>query len=155
MKLTQFVDVKLRTKELPRYSNDKKRTIRTFQGTVVVDDKAMRLAGKLDGFWLAVTNHSEKVGKNFKKPAEEIIGPYREKTIIEAAFRDIKSFIQVEPVYVWTEAHVKGHYTVCALAYLANRTLTLRLHKNAGSLTSDVITHERLFEKLGMSSDSG
>jgi transposase len=148
LKLTQFVDVKLRTKKVTRYCNDKKHTIRTFQGTVVVDDKKMLLAGKLDGFWLAVTNHTEKVGTNFEKSAEEIIVPYREKTIIEAGFRDIKSFIQVEPVYVWTENHVKGHYTVCALGYLIDRTLTLRLHENKGSLTRDVVTHERLFEKL-------
>ena len=148
LKLTQFVDVKLRTKKLTHYCNDKKRTIRTFQATVVVDDKKMLLAGKLDGFWLAVTNHTEKVGTNFEKSAEEIIVPYREKTIIEAGFRDIKSFIQVEPVYVWTETHVKGHYTVCVLGYLVDRTLTLRLHENTGSLTRDVVTHERLFEKL-------
>ena len=148
LKLTKFVDVKLQTKKLTRYSKDKKRTIRTYQGTVIVDDEQMRLAGKLDGFWLAATNHTEKVGKKFKKPAEAIIGPYREKTIIESGFRDIKSFIQVEPVYVWTEAHVKGHYTLCVLAYLTNRTLTLRLHENTRPLTSDIITHERLFEKL-------
>ena len=94
------------------------------------------------------TNHTEKVQGKFDKPAEEIIGPYREKTIIEAGFRDIKSFIQVEPVYVWTIAHVKGHYTVCVLAYLMDRTLTLRLHKNPGLLTTDVVTHKRLYEKL-------
>jgi len=148
LKLTRFVDVKLRTKKLTRYCNDKKRTIGTFQGTVIVDEKKMLLAGKLDGFWLAVTNHTEKVGPNFEKSAEEIIAAYRDKTIIEAGFRDIKSFIQVEPIYVWTETHVKGHYTVCILGYLIDRTLTLRLHENTESLTRDVVTHERLFEKL-------
>jgi len=137
-----------RAKRLTIYSSGKKRTVKTFQGATYVDDENMRLAGKLDGFWLAVTNHTEKVGAKFKKSAEEIIGPYREKTIIEAGFRDIKSFIQVEPVYVWTIAHVKGHYTVCVLAYLMDRTLTLRLHKNPGLLTSDVVTHKRLYEKL-------
>jgi transposase len=146
LKLSQFVDVKLRIKKLSR--NDKKRTIQTFQGTIVVDEEKMLSAGKLDGFWLAVTNHTEKAGRAFKKSAEEIIVPYREKTIIEAGFRDIKSFIQVEPVYVWTETHVKGHYTICVLGYLIDRTLTLRLHENTGSLTRDVFTHQRLFEKL-------
>jgi len=148
LKLSQFVNVRLRAKRLTIYSSGKKRTVKTFQGATYVDDENMRLAGKLDGFWLAVTNHTEKVGAKFKKPAEEIIGPYREKTIIEAGFRDIKSFIQVEPVYVWTIAHVKGHYTVCVLAYLMDRTLTLRLHKNPGLLTTDVVTHKRLYEKL-------
>jgi transposase len=146
--LNQFVNVRLRAKRLTINSRGKKRTIKTFQGATYVDDENMRLAGKLDGFWLAVTNHTEKEQGKFEKPAEEIIGPYRQKTIIEAGFRDIKSFIQVEPVYVWTIAHVKGHYTVCVLAYLMDRTLTLRLHKNPGLLTIDVVTHEKLYEKL-------
>jgi len=148
LKLSQFVNVRLRAKRLTIYSSGKKRTVKTFQGATYVDDENMRLAGKLDGFWLAVTNHTKKVQGKFEKPAEEIIGPYREKTIIEAGFRDIKSFIQVEPVYVWTITHVKGHYTVCVLAYLMDRTLTLRLHKNPGLLTIDVVTHKRLYEKL-------
>jgi len=148
LKLSQFVNVRLRAKRLTINSSGKKRTVKTFQGATYVDDENIRLAGKLDGFWLAVTNHTEKVQGKFEKPAEEIIGPYREKTIIEAGFRDIKSFIQVEPVYVWTIAHVKGHYTVCVLAYLMDRTLTLRLHKNPGLLTIDVVTHKRLYEKL-------
>ena len=148
LKLSKFVNVRLRAKRLTINSSGKKRTVKTFQGATYVDDENMRLAGKLDGFWLAVTNHTEKVHDRFKKTAEEIIGPYREKTIIEAGFRDIKSFIQVAPVYVWTIAHVKGHYTACVLSYLIDRTLTLRLHKNPGSLTSDVVTHKRLYEKL-------
>lgn len=148
LKLNQFVDVRLRGKRLTIDSGDKKRTIKTFRAATYVDDEKRRLAGKLDGFWLSVTNHTEKVRDRFKKSAAEIIGPYREKTIIEAGFRDIKSFIQVAPVHVWTIAHVKGHYTVCVLSYLMDRILTLLLHKNPGSLTSDVVTHKRLYEKL-------
>jgi transposase len=148
LKLSQFVNVRLRAKRLTIYSSGKKRTVKTFQAATYVDDENMRLAGKLDGFWLAVTNHTEKRQGKFEKPAQQIIGPYRQKTIIEAGFRDIKSFIQVEPVYVWTIAHVKGHYTVCVLAYLMDRTLTLRLQKNPGLLTVNVVTHKRLYEKL-------
>lgn len=148
LKLSQFVNVRLRAKRLTVYSSGKKRTVKTFQAATYVDDAKMHLAGKLDGFWLAVTNHTEEVHDRFEKSAEEIIGPYREKTIIEEGFRDIKSFIQVAPVYVWTIAHVKGHYTACVLSYLMDRTLTLRLHENPGSLTSDVVTHKKLYEQL-------
>ena len=148
LKLSKFVNVRLRAKRLTIFSSGKKRTVKTFQGATFVDDENMRLAGKLDGFWLAVTNHTEKVHGKFEKPAEQIIGPYREKTIIEAGFRDIKSFIQVAPVYVWKIVHVKGHYTACVLSYLMDRTLTLRLHKNPGFLTRDVVTHKRLYEVL-------
>ena len=74
--------------------------------------------------------------------------PYREKVVIESAFRDIKSFVEVKPVHVWTEAHVKAHYTCCVLSHLINRTLTMRLHEQEGSLSKEVITHERLFKEL-------
>jgi transposase len=153
LKLCQFVNVRLRAKRLTINSSGKKRTVKTFQAARYVDDENMRLAGKLDGFWLAVTNHTEKVQDRFEKSAEEIIGPYREKTIIEAGFRDIKSFIQVAPVYVWTIAHVKGHYTACVLSYLMDRILTLRLHKNPGSLSSDVVTPDLAIQCFSMLQD--
>jgi len=51
--------------------------------------------------------------------APDAINPYREKVVIESAFRDIKSFVEIAPVYVWTEEHVKAHFTICVLAYLS------------------------------------
>ncbi len=105
------------------------------------------LAGKRDGFWLLVTNHSEKEDQEFILKTEEAITPYREKEIIEEAFKDIKSFVKIEPIFVWTEYHVKAHYTICVLAYLINRTLTMRLHKNKGDKSKEIITHQKLFKE--------
>lgn len=122
--------------------------IRTYRGTVKVDEENMRLAGKLDGFWLLVTNHTEEEDGLFSVSARQAITPYREKVVIEAAFRDIKSFVEVAPVCVWTEAHVKAHYTICVLSHLINRTLTLRLHKDKGTLTKEIVAHEKLYAKL-------
>ncbi|MCP4756211.1 MAG: hypothetical protein GY866_35565 [Proteobacteria bacterium] len=68
--------------------------------------------------------------------------------MIESAFRDIKSFVEVAPIFVWTKTHVKAHYTVCVLSYLINRTLTLRLHEFKGFGTSEVVSHERLYKEL-------
>ena len=115
--------------------------------TVVVDDDKMCLAGKRDGFWLLVTNHSEKEDQEFKLKTEEAITPYREKENIEEAFRDIKSFIKIEPVFVWTEDHVKAHYTICVLSYLINRTLTMRLHENKGDKSKEIVAHQKLFKE--------
>ena len=95
-----------------------------------------------------MTNHTEKNSDDFLVSAQEAISPYREKVIIEAAFRDIKSFVEVSPVFVWTEAHVKAHYTICVLSHLINRTLTLRLHQNGGNVTSKIVSHEKLYAKL-------
>jgi transposase len=97
-KLRGFVDVKL--EEIYVSSDDAKGKVRTYQATVIVDDVKMLRAGELGGFWLLVTNHKQKDKRKFKITAEETIKPYRDKVIIEAAFRDIKSFVEVEPVFV-------------------------------------------------------
>ncbi|MCP4553712.1 MAG: IS1634 family transposase [Bacteroidetes bacterium] len=147
MKLNGFVDVTLTIKHVYSKGNGSKHKIRTYHGKVVVNHKAMRLSIKRDGFWLLVTSHSEKENQEFKITTEEAITPYREKEIIEEAFRDIKSFVMIEPVFVWTEDHVKAHYTICVLTYLINRTLTLRLHENKGNQSQDVVAHQKLFKE--------
>lgn len=148
-KLTNFVDVTLQTKHVIRKNSDgSEQKIRTYQATVDVDSTEQQIAGRLDGFWLLVTNHSERENDFFNVSAQQAIAPYRDKTVIEAAFRDIKSFVQVAPVWVWTEAHVKAHYTICVLSHLINRTLTLRLHKQKGDITEKIVSHEKMYEKL-------
>lgn len=145
-KLNKFVDVSMEAIHISSQTDGSK--IRTYQGCVMIDEEKKLVAGKLDGFWLLVTNHFEQDNEAFKLSAKEAINPYREKVIIEAAFRDIKSFVNVAPVFVWTKEHVKAHYTICVLSYLINRTLTLRLHNNKGVLTTGVVSHEKLYAKL-------
>jgi transposase len=148
-KLKDFVDIALQRKHIVRRSPDgAEHKVLTYQATATVDKAKMLLAGRLDGFWLLVTNHTEKTQKGFKMAPKETIKPYRDKVIIESAFRNIKSFVEIEPVFVWTDLHVKAHYTICVLSYLINRTLTIRLHKHKGDVTRDILSHERLFEEL-------
>ena len=80
--------------------------------------------------------------------AHRQIGPYRDKVVIEQAFRDIKSFIKIAPVWVWSEIHVKAHYTVCVLSHFINRTMTLRLHENTGDRTKTIVSHEKMYKIL-------
>ena len=109
-KLSKFISISLATTTMPGKTDGTK--IITYQGGIVVDEDKKKTAARLDGFWLLVTNQIEKKGDDFLVSAKEAISPYREKVIIEAAFRDIKSFVEVSPVFVWTEAHVKAHYTI-------------------------------------------
>ncbi len=147
VKLQSFIDVELRETYVKKENKDT--SIRTYQATVIIDDVARCNASRLDGFWLLVTNHTSKnQNKQFAVSAEDAINPYRDKVIIESAFRDIKSFVEVKPVYVWTPLHVKAHYTCCVLSYLINRTLTIRLHENKGKETKEIFTHEKLYKKL-------
>lgn len=148
LKLKSLISVSLEEIELNRTDpTGREKTIISYQGTVDTIDKEKRIeVEKLDGFWLLVTNHFEKNRNNFKLSAAKAINPYKEKVIIESAFRDIKSFVDVAPIYVWTEQHVKAHFTVCVLAYFINRIITMKLHSNKGNLTKEIITHEKLYE---------
>ncbi len=148
-KLTNYIDVHLETMYVKRKNHDgSERNIRTYKGAVVVDETRMIFSGRLDGFWLLVTNHKDKQGDVFNVSAKDAITPYQMKTVIESAFRDIKSFVEIAPVHVWTEAHVKAHYDVCVLSHLINQTITFRLHKNSGQLTKEIVSHERFYAKL-------
>lgn len=146
VKLNTFVDADLRLVHVDSATHQG--AIRTYQATVIIDEQAKRNAEKLDGFWLLVTNHTKKSRNVYQVTAKDAIMPYREKAVIESAFRDIKSFVEVKPVYVWTETHVKAHYTCCVLAHLINRSLTQRLHQHEGILSKDIVAHERLYKEL-------
>ena len=147
--LTGFMDVHLHPLRITKKTTDSKdQAVDTYQATIVRDDKGLQKTGRLDGFWLLVTNHTEQVGGEYKLSPRDAIAPYRDKVVIESAFRDIKSFIEVAPMYVWTAEHVRAHFTICVLSYLINRTLTLRLHRHPGRLTKDVVSHEKVYQIL-------
>jgi transposase len=144
-KISSFSDVKLE----PLIINTGSRGINSFQGEVRIDENKKKIAAKLDGFWMLVTNLSEKdAEEKFIVSSEDALRPYREKVIIEDAFRDIKSFIEIAPVYVWLEKHIKAHYTICVLAYLINRTISNMLKKNPGELSQNIKTHVGVYKEL-------
>jgi transposase len=148
-KLSGFAEVKLHPVQILKKAADgKERTVETFQGVMEINEDALKTAQRLDGFWLLVTNHTEQDDGVYKLSPRDAITPYRDKVVIESAFRDIKSFIEVAPMYVWTAEHVRAHFTICVLSYLINRTLTLRLHRHPGRLTKDVVSHEKLYRTL-------
>ena len=149
-KLSDFVTVALRpSSHSVICPSGKHRRVQTWQGTVTVNTEAMRWAGRLDGFWLLVTNHTEPGPDGFLVSPQHLITPYQEKAVIESAFRDLKSFLDLQPVYVWTDVHVKAHYTACVLAHLINRTITLWLHASPGrEHTTHVVAHERFYQEL-------
>ncbi len=65
-KLSGFVDVRLEVEYVKNKADDgSEREVRTYVGEVVVDEAKMLLAGRLDGFWMLVTNHKDKEGDVF------------------------------------------------------------------------------------------
>lgn len=147
-KLQGFIKVTLEEKWVPKQLKTMLKAIRSYQVSYSIDELKKLEAGKLDGFWLLVTNLSEKINGNFIQDTRAVVQPYRDKVVIESTFRDIKSFIDIAPVHVWKVEHVKAHYTICVLAYLIDRTLTLALHEKTGKESKEIVAHERLYEEL-------
>ena len=54
---------------------------------------------------------------------EEIIRAYKTLGRIEEAFKDMKDFLEVRPIFHRTEDNVRGHIFVAVLAYLLEKVL--------------------------------
>jgi transposase len=99
------------------------RTVASFQVTTNKDKAAIDEAKLLDGTCVFISNHVEKSGRGFAMNARNILQAYRDKTEIEDAFKNMKSFVKIRPFFVNTEQHVRAVFTICVLAYHINKTL--------------------------------
>jgi transposase len=88
-----------------------------------LDEEAIKRDEKWDGYYGIQT--SEKF-----LSVEKILSAHRTLYKIEESFRLMKSTLEVRPIFHWTENRIKGHFVVCFLAFLLERTLELKL-KNA------------------------
>src|SRR5262249_18309820 len=109
----------VRRKNNPHPSQGHSRKVRSFQ--IVVKEHNRH---PLDGVFALITSPKSPLG------AQEMIHAYRQKYLIEAAFREMKSILKLRPWFVYKEEHVRAHYTICVLAYVLERLLDLRLEEH-------------------------
>lgn len=97
-------------------------------GELKLKEKVIKEDALFDGKWVLRTNTG--------LPSEEVALAYKSLWQIERTFRELKSGLQVNPVYLRTEDHVRGHIVVCFLALVLEAALIRRLKRNAlpGSL---------------------
>jgi transposase len=77
--------------------------------------------------------------------ATDIMDAYSTLWKIEESFRIMKSTLEVQPVFHWTEDRIKGHFVVCFLAFLLERRMELLLKTEADDCLS---SPERIREAL-------
>jgi transposase len=88
-----------------------------------------------DGLLIYITDHIEKnENGTFCLNARDIISHYRGKYVVENAFRELKSFLDIRPIHVWTEAHVKAHFDIGIVAYFLNNYIYRQLCESGISL---------------------
>jgi transposase len=59
----------------------------------------------------------------------DIVDAYYTLQEIERAFRELKDFLKLRPIYHWSDARVKAHIFACVLAYLLEKALGAHLKR--------------------------
>jgi len=122
-----FIDPKFESFNI---SGESGSSISSFNLTYEKNVEAIKKAMLVDGIWMLVTNITQTLeSEEDRLQPEELISAYRDKNRIEEAFRDVKSFIKFQPTFVYTDDHVRAHYTICILSYLLDVTVTNRLRQ--------------------------
>lgn len=108
-----------RKKNNPYPSQGYTAKVRSFQ--IVIKKENNR--NQLDGVFALITSPKSPLAE------EEMLLAYRQKYLIESAFREMKSILKLRPWFVHKDEHVRAHYTICVLAYALERLLDLRLQQ--------------------------
>lgn len=88
----------------------------------VLDEEAIAKDARFDGYYAVQTSE-----KNLS--VQDVLAIYRDLWKIEESFRVMKSTLEVRPVFHWTEPRIKGHFVLCFLAFLLERTLEVKLNE--------------------------
>jgi len=109
---------------------------KSFKISFKVNDNAVKEAAKLDGIFVLMSNVAVKDAS-----AEDLINAYRDRMEIERTFHELKSFVEIRPVYHHNEHRIKAHVSVCVLSYLLNNTVKhlVRQKKDFEELTAQSV----------------
>lgn len=86
----------------------------------ILDEKAIFQDACFDGYYAVQTSEPEL-------SASGVLSIYSDLWKIEESFRVMKSTLEVRPVFHWTESRIKGHFVICFLAFMLERTLEVKL----------------------------
>ena len=121
--------------------------VRTFNLKYARKKEAIRKAMLTDGIWMLVTNITDTIEpEELRLSLEKLVSAYRDKNRVEEGFRELKSFLKFQPTFVYTDDHVRAHYTICILGYLLDVTVTNKIRE---SPVGEVGSVSNVYSKLG------
>jgi len=94
---------------------------------ITIDQELVSQEARFDGKYVLKTNTT--------LTPSEVASSYKSLWQVERAFRELKSNLELRPVYHWNDRRVEGHIMVCFLALVLESALCRRL-KEAGSAFS-------------------
>lgn len=123
---------KVNAKTFVSNSNYQKYLVGLNTGSPELNQSAIEDAAKKDGFFGVVTNVKEM-------SAQDIVVAYKNLWIIEDAFGEIKGSLKSRPVFHWSDDRIKGHLTMCFLAYFCEAQMTHLLRHHGQDLNTVAI----------------
>jgi len=57
----------------------------------------------------------------------EIVQHYQDKFVVENAFRELKSYLELRPMFVRLDEHIKGHFDMTVISYFINNYIYRKL----------------------------
>lgn len=104
-----------------------------------LDEEKIDNESRFDGYYVIQTS-DKSLGPL------DVISQYGYLYKIEESFRLLKSTMKSRPVFHWSTKRIKGHFLICFIALLLERTLEYKLKKNNIPFTT-----ERIKDALGNS----
>jgi transposase len=92
-----------------------RRFVKLVGGELTIRKAVIREEARYDGKWVLRTNTA--------LPTDEVALDYKGLWQIERAFRELKSGMEIRPVFLRVEDHVRGHILVCFLALVMEAAL--------------------------------
>lgn len=99
-----------------------------------IDREALKREERFDGKYLLLTNS--------KMPTDQVALAYKDLWKVERAFRELKSGLDLRPIYHWTDSRVRGHVMVCYLALVLESALQKKLWDNKPGLSYNKVMRD-------------
>ncbi|TCP92117.1 IS1634 family transposase [Serpentinicella alkaliphila] len=106
-----------------------------------LDENKINEASRYDGYYAIITN-------NLELSTEEVMKIYGGLWKIEESFRILKTDLRARPVFVWSDNHIKGHFTMCFLCLCILRYMQYLLSSEQGRQVSVAEIMEAIREPL-------
>ena len=94
-----------------------------------VKDEQLAKEQRLEGRYFLLTNAA-------RLTADQAVEAYFTLQEVERAFREMKDFLKLRPIYHWTDRRVQAHIFACVLAYLLERSLSYQLRTAGVALSA-------------------
>lgn len=104
-----------------------------------LSEEKIRQAERYDGYYAVITN-------NLTLSTKEVSKIYQGLWKIEESFRVLKTDLKARPVYVWNDAHIRGHFVLCFLALSMMRYAQHMLQESNGESVSAAKLMEAIHE---------